>query len=432
MTASHPFWGQLAQARREGVPAAFKAPLGELVATEETLFAAFKAAARSTSARESGPLIRLYANRRFVATEPDLLPDGRDASMQAYVQRLDRTLGETGLVVNDLQAATPAAWAAAVRVCAGIQRALGVAPGGFSFDLFTGAYRSGFFGVHKDDQEVVTFVVQGRKRFLLWPYEVLADQRGVPHDAQDKAVLLTDLDYAPLRARAIVIEGGPGDVFYWPASYWHVAESDGGRCTTVGLGLFARNSPTRLLDEAVQELIDEGALPRPEPLPAPQGDATGLLRAALQEIGSTLEAPALTRRLEEKLLAFATSFGFRRVLPPDADAALPERVRLLDPSLIAWTVQGDELLWSVAGAVYRYPAADGLVRTLERLAGGETLDVDWLSGELAEEIEPAALRHMLGLLARHHALDSAGAEDPEGDVELAPKLAQEAGVLGAL
>lgn len=432
MIASHPFWSELALARGRAVPAAFRAPLGELVATEEELFEALKEAARSTIARANGPLIRLYANRRFVPTEPGLLPDERDPSMEAYVRRLDQTLGETGLVVNDLQAATPEAWRSAVRVCAGIQRALGLTPGGFSFDLFTGAYRSGFFGVHKDDQEVVTFIVRGRKRFLLWPYEVLADQRGVPDNAEDKAVLLTDLDYASLRERAIVIEGGPGDVLYWPASYWHVAESDGGLCTTVGLGLFARNRPTRLLDEAVQELVDEGALPKPGQLPPPAGDATELLHTALQGIASTLDHPALNRRLEEKLLAFTTSFGFRTVLPPTGDATLPEQVRLLEPGMVAWTLQGDVLLWSVAGAVYRYPAVEGLVRTLERLAGGATLDVSDLARELADQVEPAALRHMLGVLARHHALASAGTEDPERDVELAPQLAQEAGVLGAL
>ena len=38
MFASHPFWEQLAQARHLGVPAAFRAPLGEPVATEEALF----------------------------------------------------------------------------------------------------------------------------------------------------------------------------------------------------------------------------------------------------------------------------------------------------------------------------------------------------------------------------------------------------------
>lgn len=332
--------------------------------------------------------------------------------MASYVRRLDEALGETGFVVNDLQAAHPDAWRFCVNVAAGLQRAIGMTPGGMSVELFAGAYRSGFFGVHKDDQEVITFVIEGRKRFLLWPYEVLRGQPGVPEGSERKTALLDGLDYGPLRDQAIVIEGGPGDVFYWPADHWHVAESDGGLCTSIGVGLFAESTPTEMLEQATQELIEEGVFSLPDPLPPPEtdgGDARALVAAARRSLHEALEHPALEQRFEEKVMRFATAFGFRLVPREGTDELEGRYFRAIAPGAVAWMVREDTLIWSVAGLVFHYPVAGGLVSLFSRLGRGETIDVPETLRDLEEEIEPGAVLHLLGVLARHHALEPCAA-----------------------
>jgi len=411
--STHPFWHTLAEARRAGRPCAWSNPLGGPIADATSIFEALLEVARRRRTQETPLAHRLFAGRTPVPITDAVLPAAADGSMEGYVRRLDEALGETGFVVNDLQAATPEMWRLAAAVSAGLRGADAMPPGGGSFDLFAGAYRSGFFGVHKDDQEVVTFVIEGRKRFLVWPYEVLRDHPAVPPHGERKAVLLDGLDYASIRDRAIVVEGGPGDVFYWPVDHWHVAESDGALCTTIGWGFFADNTPTQLLEQAVKELVDEGVIAPASGLPAPEragGEARALLEAASGRIGSALEHPALGERIEDKLLTLSTSFGFR-TLPPVARAATAtERVRLCERALLAWHVRGDALVWSASGAIFHYPAAPALVDLMARLGRGETVDVPTTADALADVIEPAAVRHLFDVLARHHAVEAAPAQ----------------------
>jgi hypothetical protein len=96
-----------------------------------------------------------------------------------------------GVVINDLQAASLGAWRRAQALLGAIHDSLGVPPAGASFEFFAGAYRRGAFGVHKDDQDVITFVTEGRKRFRLWPYERFAGRAEVPAGSQLKQVGLT-------------------------------------------------------------------------------------------------------------------------------------------------------------------------------------------------------------------------------------------------
>lgn len=424
--SSHPFWYALADARRAGRPCAWSAPFGGPIASAQSIFSALLEVGRRRREDDAPLAQRLFADREPVPITDAVLPGADDGSMARYVRRLDAALGETGFVVNDLQAATPDMWRLAAAVSAGLRGAADMPPGGGSFDLFAGAYRSGFFGVHKDDQEVVTFVIEGKKRFLVWPYEALRDHPAVPHGSERKAVLLKDFDYADIRAEAIVVEGGPGDVFYWPVEHWHVAESDGDLCTTIGFGLFRDNSPTQLLEQAVRELVDEGLVAPPDELPVPErsgGDARALLAAAKRGIDAALDHPAMVERIEDKLLTLSTSFGFRTLPPLARDAVAPERARLVEPALLAWWLRGDALVWSVGGAIFRYPAAPALVELMQRLGRGEVIDLADTATHLASGIDPAAIRHVLDVLARHHALEAAPTQASREHGPLSPLAA---------
>ncbi len=402
--AAHGLWEEIAEARRAGRPMVWRQPFGGPITSAQSVFEAMCEVARRRREGDAPLTHRLFADGKPVALTDTLMADPADGSMAGYVARLGEALGEVGFVVNDLQAVDAEMWRLAAGIMAGLQRAIGVVPGGASFDVFAGAYQSGFFGVHKDDQEVVTFVIEGRKRFLLWPYEVLKDHAQVPAHSAARSVLLEGVEVAALRERAIVIEGDPGDVFYWPADYWHVAESDGGLCTTVGIGLFARATPTQMLERAAQELCDEGIVARPGELPrADEGDVRALVAAAKSAIGRALDSEAIEARLEDNLVAMASAYGFGKVPPVRARVELGERVRAAAGAVV-WLLRGDELMWSVGGAIFRYPAAPGLVRLFGRLGRGEELEVAEVVAELEAEIEPAAVRHVLELVARHHGL----------------------------
>jgi hypothetical protein len=261
-------------------------------------------------------------------------------------------------VVNDVQAATPAAWRFARRLLAGLRGAEAAAHGA-SVDAFAGAYRRGAFGVHKDDQDVVTIVLEGRKRFRLWPYARFADRPEVPAGSELAQVGLTLAAGEEPPAR-LGVEGQPGDVFYWPAEWWHVAESDGDLCATLGVGLFRT--------------------PRP--------------------------APADPERAEEHAVAHAAAFGCHLAPPPaGAPLRLDVPARAARGAVVVRMARDGSVLWGVGGEAFRYPAARAIVALLHHVAAGAPFVPAALIERLADdEVAPDALAHILETLHAHHGL----------------------------
>lgn len=400
------FWNELAACVREGRPGVWRRPLGGPVASPEEAFDWIVAAAHRVRERDARIEFRPHVGGRAVEPDASRLPGDGDRSTAGYLRRLDPATGEALLAINHLQAASPAAWRRALSLLAPLHARLGVGAGGAMFDLFAGAYRVGPFGVHKDQFDVVTFVVEGRKRFLAWPFERFADRPDVPAGCALRPAGLAHLDYAPDRADAVVLEGDPGDVFFWPAEWWHVAESDRGHCTTLSLGLSREETPLRHVEAAARELAEEGALDPARRLRPTRGDAAASLDDARASLDRLASDDALRRRVDEKLLAHLAAHGMG--VAPDP---LPREAVVLDgplslaaPGAVVWRARGDELTWSAGGAVYRYPAAPALVRALERVATAEPFTVSEVEALADEAVTPAALRHLVATLATRHAL----------------------------
>ena len=353
-----PFWKELQAAREEGRPACWREPFGAPAVATGEIFDWLVDAWRGGSV-EKGGRMRLYGASGVVGHAPDHAPAAGDGSMRGWLRRLEQTHGECGVVINDLQAASLGAWRRAQALLGAIHDSLGVPPAGASFEVFAGAYRRGAFGVHKDDQDVITFVTEGRKRFRLWPYERFAGRAEVPAGSQLKQVGLTLAAGEELDG-SIVVEGEPGDVFFWPAEWWHVAESDGEMCTSVGVGLF-RGKPPVIADE---------------------------------------------ERREELELAAASALGCKMTPPPREDPVPDGRLQLA--GCVPWRLSGeDTVVWAVGGEAFRYPAAPAIVALLERVTGGAPFVAVDLCEELAdEEVAPDALEHIVGLLHAYHALSA--------------------------
>lgn len=403
------FWNELLQCTREGRPGVWRRPLGGPVASADEVFRWLLAAGDRVRAHDERIAFRASVGGRTAEADVAQLPTPEDGSTAAYTRRLDPARGDALVAVNHLQGACPAAWQRALSLLAPWYARAGVPAGGAMFDLFAGAYRVGPFGVHKDQFDVVTFVVEGRKRFRVWPYARFADRPDVPAGAALRAVGLRHLDPAEGRDDALVLEGDPGDVLFWPAEWWHVAESDGAHCTTLSFGFSREETPLRFVESAARELSAEGALEVPRRARHAVGDAATSLAETRAAMDALLDADALRRRLDEKLLAHHASFGYAVTPEPAARDAvsLDGPLRLVAPGAVAWQVRGDALTWSVGGAVYRYPAAAPLRRALDRVARAEPFTLDELASLADDTVSPAALRHLVGTVARHHALQPA-------------------------
>jgi 50S ribosomal protein L16 3-hydroxylase len=255
-----------------------------------------------------------------------------DGSLDGYLERMKRQHGdkEFGLVLSNVQVLSDTIWWRSAGFLRALYEHVGHAPG-CKIDGFFGTYRGTPFGIHKDDEEVFTFVVQGTKRFLLWPYEFLSDRFDLSGDHHWGSVnpgLVVDDD---LRRSAIVLDGEPGDVMYCPSSYWHVAEwtGEGPPPATLGLGIrqhafSAHANPFAMISQVMGDMCFTGQTPMaPLTLPFYLGPgASGIdraLDALMVRARDHLTHAQVQRGLEERALAWLTALGYQDI--PDLLAA---------------------------------------------------------------------------------------------------------------
>jgi hypothetical protein len=398
--ARSPFWKTWLDAgfrpRRPGV---FRRPFAEVVATPEQVFEWLLAAATNLAANDKRSILRVFSRGVYQPLTPDLFPQPADGTVARYTARLTAMRGETGIVVNNIQAVGGAAWQVGQQLMAGVIGAAGFSAGTTMLDIFAGAYRTGFFGIHKDDQDVLTYVVEGHKRFLVWPYEAFADRpeaQAVVNGAR-AVISLKHVDARAHLASAIVLEADPGDVIYWPSDHWHLALSDE-HTTTVALGFSPGGPAEAWLAEVAAEDDPDARFPA-------GGDLVSAVRGHLDRAWSE---PARRRRLDERVLAHASRLGFF-MLPDEAGAEVPATARLAAPGCVAFLRDGDDLVWAAAGTVFREPHTPSLEGLLARLVEGTPFSPDALLAELTEDAGVReALLHVLGVLMRHRCLVAAG------------------------
>ncbi len=172
--------------------------------------------------------VRLFTTAEAPAGLVEHLPGASDTNFAMHADRVSRAFGVGwSVVANSAQAFSSDLYRFARDVLVGMRDSMDGLPAGIS-DCFivSGAYASGPTRIHKDTADVFLFVVEGVKTMLLWPYEALADLAPAEADPLHEYVAL-GIDPDAVDIEPVRLTGRPGDVLYWPASYWHCAESDG-------------------------------------------------------------------------------------------------------------------------------------------------------------------------------------------------------------
>lgn len=368
-------------------------PPGQPLATNDAIFTTLLELEQRLARGDRRIDYRFHRGEKPVEAPEPYLPRSKDRSLRTYVQRVAAEVAPEsfGVVVNAVQALDAAIWQRAARFLAGLYAEVGIPSGGSLIDLFFGNYRRSFLDFHKDDQDVFTFIIDGEKRILLWPFETFRDVAGLSDVDRGTSFTLRGFDYAPYRDRAIVLEGRAGDLFYWPASMWHVAEGDGTSCpVTLTVAVIVRGAPTL---RAALGPGEGGQLLHPFAAP------THPYHRHLGRLHRVFDAPSMQGALEETVLRFVSRGGFGQL--PD-----PLRAETLQPS--DWLVRSDthglvwlddaaDTLWAAHGAVFRDPLDTELPSLFGRLNSGSRYRVDQLASS------PTQLR-ALELLVQHRVL----------------------------
>lgn len=418
------FWARYLAAHSLRETAELRAPLPQPLLTSDELFALLVAAADSI--RQGTPrelrlylgdqkMVRRQTGEQLGAAYGQLLPRRSDRTLAGYGERL-RTRHATpcfAIMLNDCQTLSPTVWARVRDFAAGLVERTGFPLGGVDANLFAGNYRRTPFGVHTDDRDVFTWIVEGPKRFLVWPWKQLAPLFG-PEARRPRQ----PHDYADLRARAQRLSGRSGDLLYWPREYWHVAEAGAGElCATLSIGidprLPARAWGKELLGNLAALAVGEPASSHgPGPAAAhrrhPAEEVPPDLLRVIAAVAEGSMAERFERELRLRWMCWRTALGLRT---PPRDPPHPlrpdDRLYGSPQSPIARVEWNGLMLCAVNGYGLAVPTWRGIERVFERIASGELFRPRDLYLSLSRGAETPHLQSLLSALVSCRALSYA-------------------------
>lgn len=384
-------WPRFVERYWEQRPVLFRANAAapfELAETFEAATAAGRTHLQRSYSGSARPNIQFTAERLQQVFLRPWLPVPADGSLLGYRERVARRLGSQryALVISTFHSFSFPLWSRARQFFAGLWEQVGIPLTGAITTLFHGNYEHTPSGVHRDRFTTFLFALQGRKRMRFWPARPWSEP------------VSTLIDYRPYLDRSFSVDVEPGDLLYWPASYYHVGEGVGDDvATSINIGVPRTEHRTvYTLDDLLLGTIDESDLADQDRARSrlARVNGTPLMRGILDggRLSSALPAPLqravrafrdVTRPRETAQhirtlwLGRTTATGFEPVPAPAREPRLTDEHRVrADPQFpIQWTRaatgrRSGEWLCSANGHVVRVAGHAGLPRLLATLNTG--------------------------------------------------------------
>ncbi len=351
-------------------------PLRAPLATSEELLRVLVAG--SSAERPDGEKWRLRFFLDGEAIEPprELLPRLDDRDLETYAARMEDSCPgrKYAIVLNNYHRFGTEHWMRARDFFGSLFSQVGVPPGGTTADIFVGNYARTPFGVHRDTLDVFTSVVSGRKRLLVWPSEVF------------EGLDIKKVEYTEYLDDAIVLEGEAGDLFYWPSSYWHIAESTGGLTATLALGEF-RESAGEVVLEDMRNAVESLRTPERISDEADHGQAGGrgeVVPSTLTNAAVSL-AESLRRRVVGRWVQRLSNQGLSSTSRRDDMLGPDDTIRCPALHPIVMLIEGDVLLLGACGHILPVPDFPQIVALVDELNTGARVRVGDLVRRYSDE-----------------------------------------------
>ena len=411
-------WAHLVEHHWEQKPLLIKQPFAGPLATAAELFQALVKAGDQFRAGDRSVTLRFYIEHALLQAEIGKhAPQSSDLSLKGYAQRLAPNLAGRGfaLVLNDLQVYDARLWLRLREFLRGLYEFIGLPADTVAADVWLGNYDKTPAGVHQDRASNFMFVIEGHRRMHLWPDEFFREMK--PTDYA--------LDYEPYLDEAITLEGEPGDLAYWPSSYWHIGESVGGLSVTLNLALYLKFRPsvdvlshaTRMVREHLGPLDQAQTYPfARERFQENAGTLPEQIELATKVLRQVSRDARLVQAIRESWLNRITGSGFTELPPASPWRSLDDAqvVRGCADYPILWLpAADDEIICSANGHSFTIAAHPKILQLIERLNTGEACRVKSLIAEHAGSIrvddtefvaEAEEIRALLEKLYTWHAI----------------------------
>jgi 50S ribosomal protein L16 3-hydroxylase len=375
------FWQEFTAAHWEKSPALIRSPFSPTFISPPQLFDCVKEASeRYRSSHTLTPIdIRIWLDNALIQTDlADYLPLKSDDSVRSYMSRLQPNLGGRGFsfMLNKIHVHFPELWERFRSFFHELYPHVGLPPGGADSDVLIGTYKSTGFGVHKDAASNFTLVVEGNKSILAWPDNSVFNKIGG-----------NTCHFEEFREDAVELKAGPGDLIYWPSSYWHVGRSDVPSMTLQLAFYFSPALDERLAQEVLGSLLSEGSKVdehtrlltaykdcSPDDLLPPP-----LIRQAPAMLYRRLKCSAKVSALRDRMMKIwlrqLTGSNFIHVPPPGDPVAFDVNMRVrarYPPSIRHSMLSTGRLLVSANGLSKEMKYHPEIVRLINQLNSGST------------------------------------------------------------
>jgi len=399
-----PDWGTFARDFWEKKPTLFKDPGTQLCDPASTFDAICEAAEQVRKGRiRDYRDVSLFWGDSVKTDAGPYLPKRTDKTLDNYIARLEGLAGHEhfGLLFNYYEQFSETLSRRMREFAAHLYETLGVISAGHAkADLMIGRYPSSPFGVHKDPNSVFTFIVRGVKTMRVWPFEMLASHRDIPF-ARHRQLNLYDFDYSPFKESGTALLGLPGEILYWPSSYWHVGEGDGATHVSLHITFDVHCEPRGEAVDILQRIVEETTSEGPN-------DWHTSYRIGSPWKGGRIETPApLLSAIESFRIAMTSTIpeavkalwlgrmsaqGFYKV--PESKQGTVSRIVPVseivpDPVFpIFWSVCDDSALLAANGRVIRVPLRKWTMRLLEAINQKQTFrPTDIASDDAVGEVQ---------------------------------------------
>lgn len=338
ITLSDRLWSQFVRQYWEKAPVALTGALPDPLGSSDMLFVALCRAADLFQAGRECVRFSFWIRGSEVSCSPALLPRTADGSIVDYIERVVAQSGggDFTLLLADPHLYHVGLWNRTRVFLRGLFAKAGIPCGGVDTGIFLGRYRRTPFGVHRGQMSVLTFPVHGVKYFRTWPCGY-----GESHpDIQDR------VDYPEHLSGSFELEGGTGDVLYWPADVWHIAEGNAECTAAMNVGFWwDRPALARVLMELSERLSAwtyDSQERRGSTLSPPSMHSKGVsgwlspqVAASLAQVRQTVNSKDLSEALVVENLRFLSADGFKDV-PPIVPSCVDSRANYLraDPACI--------------------------------------------------------------------------------------------------
>lgn len=340
-------------------PGVWRKPLAEPIAGKGEILAMLVDRAERFRAGETAGTLLCEGHASRTVDIGRHLPRRTDASLRAYADRVNQAFGSPfALIVHGPHAASFPAYQKIRRFIGPLRASRDLADAIIDTDVFAGTYRMTPQGVHVDAASNFAFVIDGTKRMLVWPPDVFAEHpdRRAPR-SEGGATFIDTLELQSYRERAVVLEGGPGDVLFWPASWWHVGEAADDFVVTWNLSVFRGHR---------RVLIERRLRTDPD---SPIQLASDLAETAAKLTGA---GPALETWLARVEAELDSAGGMSVVPPPLADVpmSVSATVVLPAPSAVVCRHIGADFVLAAHGHSVILPESSGADQIVAALKDG--------------------------------------------------------------